>query len=281
MYNLWEHTSKDINNLKNYLKNITQEEKNIIQNIIIFKKIYKLIQDNSTQKIQILLPVYNKYKQKLISRFYIFNILKIDQKTIKILNKELFKMKSPEDQRKIKQDYYNKIKARYHSMTQEQKKLYNKKRVQKKITKMGYNNYKKYCLDNYKKWYHNLSKEKKLEYSNKRKERYSKLDEDTKQKYKENKQIKLSIYSIKERKEKLKKYLETRNKKINNMTEEEKKIYYDKLKLRKKTYFDNTPIQKRKINNKIRTYKRQLDKKKISIEEYQKKKIIIKETMIL
>jgi hypothetical protein len=272
VYESWESLSKNINDLKDYLKNISKKERNIFNNIIIFKKIKKLISDNPENKIKILVPVYSKYKEKTLHRFYIFNILQLKTDTIKILNKELFKMKPIEEQQKIRENISKKIREKYNSLSMEEKKILNKKRIEKKIKKMGLNNYKLYCLNMYKKWYKNLSKEKKEKYSLKRKNRYENLPDDIKQKYKKNKQNKILSLTEQERKALWKKNLKKRNQKIEQLNPDDKKNYYEKLKLRKKIYFDNITIEKRKVLNKIRTYKRQLNKNYITLEEFNKKK---------
>ena len=234
-----------------------------------------------TNKDKILLSVYLKYKEKILPRFLIFSILKIDSKTIKNLNKELFKLKPLEEQKQIRAAQYKKIKEKYNALSPEKKKIHNRKRIERRIKKIGYENYKLYCNNMYKKWYNNLSIEKKQEYSNKQKERYSNLSDDIKQKYKDNKKNRFSLFSNEEKQEKYKIYMQNRKKKIKILSEDERNIYYEKLKFRKKIYFDNITIEKRKVLNKIRNYKRQLDKNKITEDEYKQKKTnIIQDNII-
>ena len=132
----------------------------------------------------------------------------------------------------------------------------------------------------YKKWYHNLSEEKKKEYSEKRKNRYIMLPEEIKKKYKENKQNKLLLIPEAERSLMWKRNLEKRKEKIKSLASDEKLAFYERLKLRKKIYFDNITIEKRKVLNRIRTFKRQLNKNYINLEEFNQKKANIIEQNI-
>ena len=221
--------------------------------------------------------LYLKYKEKKINSFYIFNILHLNSNTIKILNNELFKLKPIEEQQKIKENISKKNRENYNLLSNEKKKIFNKNRIEKKIKKIGITNYKIYLNNMYKKWYNNLSFERKKAYSIKRKIRYQNLPYEIKQKYKDNKQNKILSLSEKEKKELWRRNLQKRKYKIEQMNPYEKKNYYETLKLRKKVYFNNIPIEKKKIINKIRTFKRQLNKNYITQEEFNiKKKNIIK-----
>ena len=117
IYEIWHLKSNNIDDLKNILKYLSQSQKNIINNIIIFKKIKIMVINNPNDKIKILLPVYKKYKENQINRFFIFSILKLDAKTIKELNKEIFKLKPIEEQKQINANIYKKIKDKYHNLT--------------------------------------------------------------------------------------------------------------------------------------------------------------------
>jgi len=280
LYELWETTSKDLNEFKKFLKNLSESERNIIKNIIIFKKI-KNILDNSEDKIKILLSIYSKYKQKVFSKFYIFKILQINSTIIKILNKELFKLKPIEEQKQIRKKSYENARKKYNALTPENKKIFNQMRIKKKINKIGYENYRLSCNKFYKKWYHNLNSEKKLEYSYKRKNKYKLLPEERKQQYKNNRNNKLQSLSSEEKKNIYLKYYMKRKENINNMNLIDRQNFKDNLNLRKKKYFDNLSIEKKNIINKIRKIKRQYNKNYITLEEFiQKKKNIMEENNI-
>ena len=280
LYELWETTSKDLNEFKKFLKNLSESERNIIKNIIIFKKI-KNILDNSEDKIKILLSIYSKYKQKVFSKFYIFKILQINSTIIKILNKELFKLKPIEEQKQIRKKSYENARKKYNALTPENKKIFNQMRIKKKINKIGYENYRLSCNKFYKKWYHNLNSEKKLEYSYKRKNKYKLLPEERKQQNKNNRNNKLQSLSSEEKKNIYLKYYMKRKENINNMNLIDRQNFKDNLNLRKKKYFDNLSIEKKNIINKIRKIKRQYNKNYITLEEFiQKKKNIMEENNI-
>ena len=272
IYENWQLKSNNIDEFKKILKELSQTERNIINNIIIFKKIKTMIINNPIDNIKILLPVYSKYKENKINKFFIHTILKLDSKTKNKLNKELFKLKPIEEQNKIRKNINRKMKEKYDKLSSEQKKKFNRNRIIKKIEKIGYTKYKLNCLNMYKKWYHNLSEEKKKNYSEKRKQKYIMLPDEVKEKYKINKQNKLLLIPEAERSLIWKKNLVKRKNKINNLPHDEKKAYFDKLRLRKKIYFDNITIEKRKVINKIRTFKRQLNKNYITLEEFNQKK---------
>ena len=106
VYESWESLSNNIDEFKIFLRNLSENERMIIKKIIILKKINKIIIDDKNNKDKILLSVYLKYKEKILPRFLIFSILKIDSKTIKNLNKELFKLKLLEEQQQIRGDWY-------------------------------------------------------------------------------------------------------------------------------------------------------------------------------
>ena len=123
----------------------------------------------------------------------------------------------------------------------------------------------------YKKWYHNLTPEKKKFIQEKRKYRYQMLPEEIKQKYKENKMNKLDKHT---QKELYKKYWLKKKEKFKELPIEIQKKYKEALRIKKKEYYHSIPLKK-KMLNRIRTYQRQLHANKISINEFFKIKMKI------
>jgi hypothetical protein len=265
--------SKNIDDFKAFLSLLSENDKYIIKQIVVLKKINQMILNNPNNKFEILKSVYAKYKQKVIPKTLLFSIIKIDANLNKKLNWTLL---LPEQKKNILEKYKLDARIRYAALSEEEKKKKRENNIEKLKKKMGDEKYKLFCSANYKRWYDNLSHDKKIMFSNKRKERYEKLSDDIKIMYKENKKRKLSSLSQNEKQELYKTYLKNKKEKIKNMSVYEKKLYYERLSLRKKIYFDNIPIEKKKIINKFRTFKRQLDRNNISKDEYEQKKNIIK-----
>jgi len=282
-----------VNSFKKILKYLNPYEKQIMKNIVICKNIMEKIKflenmDNienrendvqlkynlvelrvlessmkqinpliiNNKKLKLLLPFYIKYQKKIIPRFYLSSIFKLDKQTIINLNK-LYKKIRPSP------------KCVY---TLEEIKIKNKKRRERRIIQLGgYENYKNYCRLMYKKWYHNLTPKKKKFIQEKRKYRYQMLPEEIKQKYKENKMNKLDKHT---QKELYKKYWLKKKEKFKELPIEIQKKYKEALRIKKKEYYHSIPLKK-KMLNRIRTYQRQLHANKISINEFFKIKMKI------
>jgi hypothetical protein len=264
------------NKSKDELKKIclyhTTKEKIIIKNIIVFKRIKELTLKNPEKIIDILLPVYIKYKNKEIESIYIQRILKINKQTMKELNKRIFLLKSKEEQEAIRNKIRETRKKYYHSLSKEKKKEYNRNKFINRIKKIGMHNHLKYTAMMYKKWYSNLNEKQKEQIRIRRKIRYSTLDNSIKEKYKETRKKKYREMTKEERQYIYECSKKKKNEQLNNMSEEDRHNYNEILRMRKQIYFDNIPIEKRKILYKIRTFKRQLNRQAITYDEYISKK---------
>jgi hypothetical protein len=259
--------------LKNIYSKLSKIQKKILNNIIILDLIKESIikKNNIDYPINTLLSI--KFKE--IYPKSLFYFLYKDIYTLKIkklLKKEIFLRKSPEEQKIIKDQLLIKKKERNNNMTNEEKKIRNLKKKKNLIKKYGLESYREKLRSQYKKWYTNLSSEKKEKIIIKRKLRYKYLSVDIKNKYKNNKNTKYYSLSLEERKKLNLQYKKNREKKINAMNSEQKQIYITNLRKRKLKYFQNLSESKKKYYYKIRTFQRQLKKKQISLDEYNKKK---------
>jgi hypothetical protein len=253
---------KAIDIFKKILDKLSSNEKKIMKNIIICKHINNIIINNPENKIKILLPIYTKYKEKKLAKFFLYFLFKLDSITIKNLNKE-----------------YNKLKPKvnkYILLSPEDKKIYNKNRIERQKNKMGHENYKKHCINMHKRWYNNLSSEKKIEMKKKRLLRYKTLSNEIKQMYINNRKRKMSDIDVNTKKQLYKNLWLKKKKKFQTLPLEIQKQYKENLKIKKKNYYSKIPLEKKKILNKLRTLKRQLYSKKISLNDFNN----MKENMI-
>ena len=266
------------NNLKNIWNNLSVTQKKILNNIIILDLIKDKIDNEQVleNKIKLLADVKLKlYYPKILFTIIFKEIL--NKKNKYLLSKELFSRKSLEEQNNIKNNIRLYFKEKYKKMTASEKKIYNLKKRKRNIEKYGIDKYKERLRIKYNTWYRSLSKEKLIKISNKRKERYNSLSDDKKEEYKLNKIKKYNNMSLNEKKLLFKKYKERRQHKLDSMNIIEKNNYIKKIKKQKLKYFNNLPESKKKYYYKIKTLSRQFKNNKISLNEYNKRKILLNE----
>jgi hypothetical protein len=247
-----ETQEKAIHMFKKILSYLTPKEKQIMKNIVICKNVVDIVNKNQDNKIKILLPYYKKYKEKQMPKFYIYSVMKLNNYTLNLLKIE-YRHTKP----KIN---------KYNLLSPEQKKIYNRKRIETKINRMGYTNYRKYCVDMYKKWYNNLSLDKKLELKEKRKIRYQFLSNETKQMYRNNRKIKLA--NNEQRKEYYRQIWLRKREKFKSLPIDIQNKYKEDIRIKKNIYYNNISVEKRKLLNKFRTLKRHVVTNKISIDDF-------------
>ncbi len=178
-----------MNEIKDLYKMINNTNiKYTIKKVIIYKYIYKLYLETDN-KFDFLLDFITKMKNKTndyneynSNLRLIYKIFKLDKIELKKLRKELFKLKPISEQNYIKEKNNIRNKMRLALLTDIERKNYYKLQRERKIKKIGYNNYLAILRNRYHKWYHSLSPLKKLTLKNNRNLKYKNMEFETKQK---------------------------------------------------------------------------------------------------